>query len=101
MRLRFVGPMKEVPMPSRTLRCLTVFFLATLLSALTTEAQVPVSVTVEVSDDQGTPLPGTRIRIGETTTGVTDDRGIYKTRLQLVPGSYEVVVQRAGFERSR
>jgi esterase/lipase superfamily enzyme len=80
-----------------------VCFLSVLLSALTAEAQVPVSVTVEVqvTDEQGTPLPGARIRIGETTTGVTDDRGIYKAQIQVVPGSYEIAVQRGGFERSR
>src|SRR5882724_473930 len=74
-------------------------------SALTSQAQITRGIiSGTVRDENGAVVPGAQVTITSTTSSLTkrdattDDQGFYRVGA-LDPGSYNVVVEKDGFER--
>ncbi len=80
---------------------LSLKLLAATLIALCAFGQVTTSLTGTVSDPTGAVIPGAKLTLENTATGITretesDQTGTYRF-LQMAPGSYRLKVNKSGF----
>jgi hypothetical protein len=83
--------------------CLALLLLSLLLPAITFGQSSTAELTGIVTDEQGAPIPEAQVMVRNTDTGEarqfsTDGTGSYVVT-QLIPGTYQVTVEKGGFRR--